>query len=341
MRPAHSHKRLTSFAPGAGCGCKLPAAELHALLAGLPRTADDAVLVGYQGADDAAVIQITPDLGLVQTVDFFTPVVDDPEDFGAIAAANALSDVYAMGGRPVSAMSIVAFPLEVLGPDMLRGVLNGAIQTLQAAGVPLVGGHSIEDPEPKFGLAVSGLIDPRRVLANSGAQPGDVLVLSKPIGTGAVVTAAQRGEVESAWLTGAVSVMRELNRDAAESALRAGASAATDITGFGLLGHVHGIARESGLAATLDASTVPYVDGADELLGAGAGISGGSRRNAEWAQTFTGYAATVASWRRSLLSDATTSGGLVVAVAPERAHEAMGVPIGRVHAGPAGRIEVQ
>ena len=341
MRSAQPVKRLTSFAPGAGCGCKLPAADLHALLAGLPTTPSDAVLVGYQGADDAAVVRIGPDLGLVQTVDFFTPVVDEPQDFGAIAAANALSDVYAMGGRPVSAMSIVAFPLDVLGPDMLRGVLDGAIQTLQAAGVPLVGGHSIEDPEPKFGLAVSGLIDPRSMLRNDAARPGDVLVLSKPIGTGAIVTAAARGEVDGSWLDGAVGVMRALNREAAHSALRAGASAATDVTGFGLLGHLHGIARESGLSATIDAAAVPHVGGADELLQAGAGISGGSRRNAAWASGFTTFAPSVPAWRRALLADATTSGGLLVAVAPERAHLALGPAIGRVTEGPAGRIVVQ
>ena len=338
MQPA---QRLTSFARGAGCGCKLPAAELHALLAGLPRIDDDAVLVGYQGADDAAVVRIAPDLGLIQTVDFFTPVVDDPADFGAIAAANALSDVYAMGGRPLSAMSIVAFPLEVLGPDMLRAVLEGALETLREAGVPLVGGHSIEDPEPKFGLAVSGLIDPRCVLGNDRARPGDVLVLSKPLGTGAIVTAAQRGEVAPQWLSQAVRVMRTLNRDAAEQARRAGASAATDVTGFGLLGHVHGIARQSGLAVTIDAQAVPAVDGAAELLAAGEGVSGGSRRNADWAAEFTTYAPEVADWRRALLADATTSGGLVVAVAPERADLAAGTVIGRVHPGPAGTIEVQ
>jgi selenide,water dikinase len=331
---------LTSFARGAGCGCKLPAAELHALLRDLPAVADDGVLVGFQGADDAAVVQVSDDLALVQTVDFFTPVVDDPRDFGAIAAANALSDVYAMGGRPISALSILAFPLERLGGEILRTVIEGALDTLARAGVPLVGGHSVEDPEPKFGLAVTGLVDPGRVLTNAGARPGDALILTKPLGTGAIVTHAQRSG-DTAGLAPAVEVMRALNDTAAAEALAGGAHAATDVTGFGLLGHVHGLARESGVAVVLDVATVPVLDGAAQLLKEGHGISGGTRRNAEWAQGFASFDDGVAAWRRWLAADATTSGGLVVALDEADAPAVAGTVIGRVVDGPAGTIRVQ
>jgi selenide,water dikinase len=313
---------------------------LHALLGDLPVVADERVLVGFATADDAAVVRVSEDLALVQTVDFFTPVVDDPVDFGAIAATNALSDVYAMGGRPISALSIVAFPLEQLGGGVLRAVMEGALQTLGEAGVPLVGGHSIDDSEPKFGLAVTGLVDPRHILGNAAARPGDVLVLTKPLGTGAIVTHAQRTGEDDA-LPAAIAVMRTLNDDAARQARDAGAHAATDVTGFGLLGHVHGLARESGVAVELDAVSVPALDGAGTLLEAGDGISGGTRRNAQWADGFTSFAASVPAWRRWLLADATTSGGLVVALEAAAAAGVAGTVIGRVVHGRPGTIRVQ
>jgi selenide,water dikinase len=335
--------RLTSFARGAGCGCKLPAAELHALLGDLPVGPQERVLVGFEGADDAAVVQVSADLALVQTVDFFTPVVDDPGDFGAIAAANALSDVYAMGGRPISALSIVGFPLQELGGEILRAVMEGALIVLGEAGVPLVGGHSIDDPEPKFGLAVTGLVDPERVLRNTGARAGDAIVLTKPLGTGAIVTQAQRAGADDDGdaLAGAVEVMRSLNAAAGRQALAAGAHAATDVTGFGLLGHLHGIARESGVSMQLDAEAVPAVPGAPELLARGEGISGGTRRNAAWTAGFTRFEPTVADWRRWLLNDATTSGGLLLALDADAAHAVPGAVIGRVTAGSAGGIDVR
>jgi selenide,water dikinase len=341
--------RLTALAHGAGCGCKLPAAELQALLAGLPEVRDERVLVGFGSSDDAAVVQIAPGLALVQTVDFFTPIVDDPGDFGAIAAANALSDVYAMGGRPLSALSIVAFPLERLGGAMLRRIVAGALELLGEAGVALVGGHSIDDPEPKFGLAVTGLVDPARILTNAGARPGDALVLTKPLGTGVIATQAKHDRVDPAMLAAAVAVMRARNDVAGAQAIAAGAHAATDVTGFGLLGHAHGIARESGVSLELDAEAVPVLDGVAELLAGGHGISGGTRRTADWARAYTTFAAGVPDWRRWLLADATTSGGLLVAVAPDRAGagavdvdvDVNGALIGRVADGPAGTIRVR
>ncbi|MFZ1997681.1 MAG: selenide, water dikinase SelD [Solirubrobacteraceae bacterium] len=332
--------RLTSFARGAGCGCKLPAAELHALLGDLPTVADARVLVGYQSADDAAVVRVSEELALVQTIDFFTPVVDDPRDFGAIAAANALSDVYAMGGQPLSALSIVAFPLDRLGGGVLRAVMEGALAILGEAGVPLVGGHSIDDDAPKFGLAVTGLVHPRHILGNDGARPGDALVLTKPLGTGAIVTHAQQTGMADA-LPAAVEVMRTLNDAAGRQARAARAHAVTDVTGFGLLGHAHGVARESGVSVVLDADAVPVVEGAAALLEAGVGISGGTRRNAAWAESFTTFAPSVAAWRRWLLADATTSGGLVVALDAAAVDDVSGTVIGLVVDGPAGTIRVQ
>jgi selenide,water dikinase len=332
--------RLTGFARGAGCGCKLPAADLHRLLGALPPIDDERVLVGFSGADDAAVLALSPELGLVQTVDFFTPVVDDPRDFGAIAAANALSDVYAMGGRPISALSLVCFPLEQLGGEVLREIVEGALEVLASAGTPLVGGHSIDDPEPKFGLAVSGLIDPGRILSNAGALIGDVLVLTKPLGTGVIATEAKRGSVSDEALQAAVAVMRELNATASEQALAAGGHAATDVTGFGLLGHAHGLARESGVALQIRAGAVPALAAAQELLEGAAGISGGTRRNAEWAAGYTTFAPGVADWQRWLLSDATTSGGLLLTVPDGAEREIDGTVIGRVVSGPAGTIAV-
>ena len=240
---------LTSLSHGAGCGCKLPASALLPIVRGLPAATAPELLVGSATGDDAAVWRISDELALVQTVDFFTPVVDDPYDFGRIAAANALSDVYAMGGRPLTALNLVAWPLEQLGADVLGEVLRGGIDVVRAAGAEVVGGHSIDDPEPKYGLAVTGAVHPDRAITNAGGRAGDALVLTKPLGAGAVVTARKRGQADDALLARAVQAMAALNAEAGAAAVAAGASAMTDVTGFGLLGHLHGLARESGLAA--------------------------------------------------------------------------------------------
>src|SRR5690349_4874481 len=255
---------LTSLSHGAGCGCKLPAAALRGIVAGLPRPDDPRVLVAADTADDAAVVALGDDLAIVQTADFFTPIVDDPYWFGRIAAANALSDVYAMGARPVSALNLVAFPLEALGADVLGEILRGGAEAVASAGASVVGGHSIDDPEPKYGLAVVGVVDPAAVLTNAGGRAGDVLVLTKPLGASVVSTALKRGL--SAPLEEAVAVMTTLNDVAAAQALEAGASALTDVTGFGLLGHVHELAQASGVAAEIDASAIPAIGGVLELL---------------------------------------------------------------------------
>lgn len=334
---------LTGLVGGAGCGCKLPAAALVPVLRELPEQCDERLLVGAATSDDAGVVRIAAGVALVQTVDFFTPLVDDPYDFGRIAAANALSDVYAMGGTPVSALNVVAFPLERLGVDVLAAVLRGGFDVVAGAGALLVGGHSVEDAEPKYGLAVTGVVDPARMLTNAAGRVGDELVLTKPLGVGAVVSARKRGLVDDALLAQAVAVMVALNDAAARSAVSAGARAATDVTGYGLLGHLHHLCRESGLAAELDGGAVPALEGVEGLLSGArpAGRSGGAQRNAAWAAGFASFAAAVPAWRRRLLADPTTSGGLLVAVATDAVERVPGVVVGRLVDGPAGRVRVR
>jgi selenide,water dikinase len=332
---------LTSLSHGAGCGCKLPAADLLPIVRDLPLSADPRLLVGSATGDDAAIFRLSDDVALVQTIDFFTPLVDDPYDFGRIAAANALSDVYAMGGRPLTAMNVVAFPLERLGGEVLRDILRGGLEVVQAAGAALVGGHSIDDAEPKYGLAVTGVVDPRALVTNAGGRAGDALVLTKPLGVGAIVTARKRGAADDALVSEAVEVMTALNDAASAAAVDAGAHAMTDVTGFGLLGHLHNLARESGLAAEVVAADVPAIDGVEDLLADEGAVSGGSRRNAEYAAEFTTFADGVAPWRQRLLADATTSGGLLVAVAEDAAAQVPGAVVGRLLAGEAGTIAVR
>jgi selenide, water dikinase len=333
---------LTSLSHGAGCGCKLAAADLLPIVRDLPVAGDPRLLVGSATGDDAAIFRLTDDLALVQTIDFFTPLVDDPYDFGRIAAANALSDVYAMGGRPLTAMNVVAFPLERLGGDVLREILRGGLEVVELAGAALVGGHSIDDAEPKYGLAVTGVVDPGALVTNAGGRAGDTLVLTKPLGVGAIVTARKRGAAGDALLAEAVEVMTALNDAASAAAIAAGAHAMTDVTGFGLLGHLHTLARESGLAAEVVAADVPAIDGVAALLAdENAAVSGGSRRNGEYAGEFTTFADAVPAWRRRLVTDATTSGGLLVAVAPARAAAVPGALVGRLVEGEPGTIAVR
>ncbi len=331
---------LTSLSHGAGCGCKLPAAAIGPLLERLAPAADPNVLVGFGTSDDAGVYRLRDDLALVHTVDFFTPIVDDPFDFGRIAAANALSDVYAMGAIPLSALNLVAFSLQDLGEEVLVEILRGGATVAAEAGVAIVGGHSIEDAEPKFGMAVTGTVHPDEVITNAGGRPGDLLVLTKPLGAGAVSTAVKRGL--RAPLSDAVAVMSTLNRDAAAAARGVRAHAMTDVTGFGLLGHLRELAVASGLAAEVDAEAVPAIDGVLELLADEdeAAIAGGTRRNRAHAESFAAFASWVPAARRWLVNDAMTSGGLLVAVSWERAGELPGPVIGRLVEGPAGTIAV-
>jgi selenide,water dikinase len=340
--------RLTDLSHGAGCACKIGPGELRAVLAGLPRGADVDVLVAAETYDDAGVYRLSDELAIVQTVDFFTPIVDDPRDFGRIAAANALSDVYAMGARPVTALNVVGFSLERLGGEVLAQILAGGAEVAGEAGVTIVGGHSIDDPEPKYGLAVTGVVHPDRVVRNSTARPGDALFLTKPIGGGAVTTAAKRGTAPAAVVRACTDVMVTLNASAAAAALTAGPSAMTDVTGFGLLGHLHEMALASGVEAHVEASAVPALKCAAELLAQGA-LAGGSRRNREWVEPHVRWDDAVAEPVRALLCDAMTSGGLLIAAPAERAaamEDALtdaapaGARIGVLAAGEPGRIAV-
>ena len=334
-----STPRLTQLSHGAGCACKLPPGVLHGLLEDLPRGSDPALLVGNETADDAAVYRVSESLAVVTTVDFFTPIVDDPYDFGRIAATNALSDVYAMGGTPLTALNLVAWSVESLGADALREVLHGGADVAAAAGVTIVGGHSIDDPEPKYGLAVTGTVDPARVVRNSTAVAGHALWLSKPVGGGLSTTGLKRGVAGEGLLAATVEVMTTLNRDAALAAVGAGVSGMTDVTGFGLLGHLHELCSASGVAAEVSAAAVPAIPGAVELLaGAEPPIAGGTRRNRDWVEPHVDWSPDVPEQLRWLLCDAMTSGGLLIA-APEDA-DLPATRIGRLVAGEAGRIAV-
>ena len=331
--------RLTTLSHGAGCACKLSPAALHPLLAELPRASDEALLVGFDTADDAAAYRVSPDLAVVTTVDFFTPIVDHPYAFGQIAAANALSDVYAMGARPVTALNLVAFPLEQLGGDVLREILRGGHDKVAEAGAALAGGHSIDDPEPKYGLSVTGVVHPGALVRNSTARAGDELWLTKPVGGGVATTALKRGVAPPGLEARVVSVMAELNAAASVHAVDAGASAMTDVTGFGLLGHLHELASASGVAARVDADAVPAIDGVEALLAADEPpIAGGTRRNRAWVEPSVDWDAGVPEDRRWLLCDAMTSGGLLVAL-PAGA-SGPGTRIGALVEGRPGRIAV-
>jgi selenide,water dikinase len=335
---AAASPRLTELSHGAGCACKLPPGLVHELVAGIPRPAWPDLIVGHESADDAAVYRLSDELAVVSTVDFFTPIVDDPYDFGRVAATNALSDVYAMGGTPLTALNLVAYSVDALGTGPLREILRGGADAAAAAGVAIVGGHSIDDAEPKYGLAVTGTVHPDRVMRNSTARPGDALFLSKPVGAGVVSTAVKRGVASIETAAAALEVMTTLNRDAAEAAVAAGASAMTDVTGFGLLGHLREMCEGSGVSAEVSSGAVPAIAGVMDLLGSESPpIAGGTQRNRDWVSAWVDWADEVSDERRWLLCDAMTSGGLLVA-APEGSG-APGVRIGRVFDG-AGRIAV-
>ena len=270
------------------------------------------MLVDAAANDDAAVYRIAPDRALVVTVDFFAPVVDDPYDFGRIAAANALSDVYAMGSRPLFVLNLLSFPRGLLGEGIAEEVIRGGAKKAAEAGAPVLGGHSIDDPEPKYGMVAVGEVDPGKMLANDRARPGDRLVLTKPLGTGVVATAVKKGACPPDVLAAAVRSMAQLNRAASEAALAAGARAATDVTGYGLVGHLLNLARSSRVSARIDASQVPMLEGAVGLAEAGH-VPGGTRRNLADAAPHVSYHDATPDTTRLLLSDAQTSGGLLVA----------------------------
>ncbi len=293
---------------------------LDSVLQRLPRPDDPNLLVGFETSDDAGVYRLTDGLALVQTVDFFTPIVDDPFVFGQIAAANALSDIYAMGGRPLTALAILGFP-QAGDPDWMERILRGGLERMQAAGCAVVGGHSVRDEELKFGYAVTGVVHPERIWRNVGAQPGDRLLLTKPLGTGLIATALKRNLARAEDVAEAVATMVSLNRDAAAALAEVEANgipgsihAVTDVTGFGLLGHAREMALGSHVSLELEARAVPVLSGALEAARAGA-LAGGLKANQEFLEGCVEFAATVPEEYRPLLHDPQTSGGLLVAVA--------------------------
>jgi selenide,water dikinase len=319
--------RLTTTAKSAGCAAKLSPSVLDSVLKRLPPTRDPDLLVGFESSDDAAVYRLSDELALVQTVDFFTPIVDDPFLFGQVAAANALSDVYAMGGRPLSALAIVAFPA-ARSTDILEQVLLGGLAKMAEASCTVVGGHSIRDDELKFGYAVTGLIDPRRIWRNSGARPGDWLLLTKPIGTGVISTALKNDRVDQTAVEIATASMTRLNRQAAEALQEIEAAArhadatpvhaVTDVTGFGLLGHAREMAIGSGVSMRIDHAAVAYLSGA-VAAARDRNFSGGLANNREFLEGCVGFHSGVAEEFRALCFDPQTSGGLLISIAPERA----------------------
>jgi len=362
-QPASDSIRLTSLSHGAGCACKLPLAALDQLMVSLGSSADgsDAAVLGAAGGaggdllvgaaegDDAAVLRLDDERALVLTTDFFTTIVDDARDWGRIAAANALSDVYAMGGRPVVALNLTAWPGTTLSLDLLAEVLRGGASVCASAGCLVVGGHTIDDPEPKYGMAVVGMAAPSRLLTVDAARPGDTLVLTKALGTGVVATAHKRGAAPDDVLSAAVSSMTTLNALASEAALAAGVVAATDVTGFSLLGHLHRMLRASGVRAVVSASAVPLLPGALSLTEAGY-ISGGTRNNMSYLEPFVSIDPVVPEPVAVLLQDAQTSGGLLLATSsPDILRDeltrrgVLAAVVGRVEeaAGSPGHIEVR
>ena len=286
------------------------------MLRQIPPVRDPNLLVGVDTADDAAVYRLNDETALVQTVDFFPPVVDDAFSFGAIAAANAFSDVYAMGGRPLLALNIVGFPVD-LPKEILGRVLQGGATKAEEAGVLVIGGHTVDDAEPKYGMAVTGTVEPGQQITNAGARPGDALVLTKPIGTGIITTAGKREQVSADVLDNAVAVMSTLNKAASEAMVEVGVHACVDVTGFGLIGHLLGMLKASNVSAEVSFSDVPLLDGAEQLAADGV-VPGGTQRNRKAAETSVEWASELREHEKLLLCDAQTSGGLLMAVAEDR-----------------------
>ena len=339
--------RLTSLAHGGGCGCKIAPGVLREMLAGMPQAAAFAnLMVGTETSDDAAVWRLNDRQALVATTDFFMPVVDDPFDFGRIAATNALSDVYAMGGTPILALALVGMPINVLSTATIGRILAGGASVCAAAGIPVAGGHSIDSVEPIYGLVALGLVDPDQVLTNKGARPGDVLILTKALGVGVMSAAFKQGRLDAAGYAAMIASTTQLNVLGAKLAGRAGVHAVTDVTGFGLLGHALEMARGAEATVEITAGAAPLLAGVETLLAEGV-RTGASGRN--WASYGEAVEGLEAGAMRDLLTDPQTSGGLLIACAPETADELLALAhadgfdraavIGRVVAGPA-RVRV-
>ena len=311
---------LTQFVENAGCASKINQTDLKIVLAGLPAISDPRVLVSADTCDDAGVYKLSDDLALVQSVDVFTPNVDDPYIFGQIAAANSLSDIYAMGGKPVTALSIVGFPIEIMSHKIMNRMLRGGIDKMKEAGVEVIGGHSIKDTEIKFGFAVTGLIDPQKIITNDRAQPGDVLILTKPLGTGVISFASQLDRASKDSMEDIGRSMAELNKVAAETMVDAGVTTATDVTGFGLMGHLSEMVAQSGVTAEIYSDQVPFFDGVLDFVREEL-ISGAIERNREYATQYVEVTEGVTEEVEIALYDPQTSGGFLIAVDDAKAEK--------------------
>lgn len=312
--------KLTSYSTKGGCGCKIGPADLSQVLRELPPATPDAnLLVGLDTSDDAGVYRLNDELALVQTVDFFTPIVDDPYSFGQVAAANAISDIYAMGGKPLTALNIVAFPIRTLDKKVLAEILRGAGDKMKEAGVTLVGGHSIDDNEPKFGLAVTGLVHPAKIRTNAGAKPGDKLILTKPIGVGILTTSVKKDKLSEEEVARVTQVMATLNKTAAETMESYDVHACTDVTGFGLMGHALEVAKGSGVGVLIRKDQVPVLPRVRELADEGF-IPGGTKNNHAHVENSVTFPESMDANDRYILCDAVTSGGLLISVAGEQAN---------------------
>ena len=311
---------LTKLVENAGCASKINQKDLKKVLSGLPKISDPRVLVSADTCDDAGVFQMSEELALVQSVDVFTPCVDDPYTFGQVAAANSLSDIYAMGGKPLTALSIIGFPVETLSYKIMNKILQGGIDKMREAGVVVIGGHSLKDSEITFGFAVTGEVNPKRIITNNKARPGDVLVLTKPIGTGVIGFASQIGKASALHLNAVSKSMAELNRVSSEVMVEMGVTAATDVTGFGLAGHLSEIVIQSGVTAEVYVDCLPIFDGVLELIQEGV-ISGAIERNREYASQFVTVEDGVTEEMEHVFYDPQTSGGLLIAIRGERGEE--------------------
>ena len=349
---------LTSLVKAGGCGSKIGPGELREVLKDIPKSVSEQILFGLGAGDDAGVYKLRDDLAIVQTVDFFTPIVDDPYDFGAIAATNALSDCFALGAKPITGLAIVGFPNE-LPLEILREILRGGADKVQEAGASIIGGHSIRDSEPKYGVAVTGVVDPRRMITNAGARPGDAVVLTKALGTGIVTNerrarAAGKSSPELQHLSDnlfaeAVASMKTLNQKSAELMVEFAATACTDVTGFGLLGHAHNLALASGVSIEINFSSLPLFNGLEQI--AEHYGKGGCERNRKWVETNVSFASTIDETAKIIASDPQTSGPLLITVPQSSAEKFVsslkqdGVEratiIGRVAENNPGRITVQ
>lgn len=315
--------KLTSFSHGGGCGCKIAPAVLSEMLARLPlQLADPALLVGTESGDDAAVYQINENLAVVATTDFFMPIVDDPFDFGRIAATNAISDIYAVGASPFMALAVVGMPLDKLPIDVIQNILAGGASTCETIGIPIAGGHSIDAPEPMYGLVVLGLVEPGHIKRNNSAQAGDVLILGKPLGVGILSAALQKGALDEAGYGEMLAVTTQLNAVGADLAKLDGVNAMTDITGFGLLGHLLEICRGSELAASLEFSQIPLLPSALKLVQDGLNTGAAGRNWSSYGHEVA-LSGDLMTWQKNLLCDPQTSGGLLVTCAPSQTEKVL------------------